>query len=131
MEQLTLTAQARRTGVYDVVVCGGGPAGVAAGIAAARAGARVLLVEQTGCLGGAATNGMVSLWLGSYTRDHQHKVIAGILDEIVERALAPDARLRREALVQALLARLAGNQDVNERVFLLRERQCIIRDVVH
>ncbi|MFC1718772.1 FAD-dependent oxidoreductase [Candidatus Poribacteria bacterium] len=37
---------------YDVVVAGGGPAGSAAAICAARLGAKVLLVEATGCLGG-------------------------------------------------------------------------------
>ncbi|NMB25032.1 MAG: FAD-dependent oxidoreductase, partial [Firmicutes bacterium] len=41
---------------YDLVVAGGGPAGSAAAICAARLGARVLLVEATGCLGGMATS---------------------------------------------------------------------------
>ncbi len=41
----------------DVLVCGGGPAGFCAAIAAARAGAKVLLIEQTNCLGGIATAG--------------------------------------------------------------------------
>jgi len=36
----------------DVVVCGGGPAGVAAAVGAARKGAKALLLEQHGCLGG-------------------------------------------------------------------------------
>lgn len=45
---------------YDVVVCGGGPAGIAAAAAAATAGCRTLLVEQTGRLGGMGTNGMVN-----------------------------------------------------------------------
>ncbi len=44
---------------YDVLVAGGGPAGSAAAIAAARLGARVLLAEGTGCLGGMATSGMM------------------------------------------------------------------------
>ncbi|NLO74911.1 MAG: FAD-dependent oxidoreductase [candidate division WS1 bacterium] len=46
---------------YDVVVVGGGPAGVGAAITAARHGASVLLVEQWSCLGGLATLGLVNI----------------------------------------------------------------------
>lgn len=45
---------------YDVVVCGAGPAGVAAAIAAARAGASTLLLERYGFVGGMATAGLVN-----------------------------------------------------------------------
>ena len=45
---------------YDVVVCGGGPAGFIAAIAAARSGARTALVEQYGFLGGMATSSYVA-----------------------------------------------------------------------
>jgi len=47
---------------WDVLVAGGGPAGCAAAIAAAREGARTLLVEATGCLGGMGTAGLVTCW---------------------------------------------------------------------
>ena len=43
---------------YDVVCAGGGASGVFAAVAAARTGARVLLLERTGFLGGAAALGM-------------------------------------------------------------------------
>ncbi|WP_116948277.1 FAD-dependent oxidoreductase [Jiangella endophytica] len=46
----------------DVVVCGGGPAGFAAAVAAARAGARTVLLEAHGCLGGVWTAGALS-WI--------------------------------------------------------------------
>ena len=52
--------------IYDVVVVGGGAAGLAAAIAAAEAGARTALVERYGFLGGMATAGMVSTVCGLY-----------------------------------------------------------------
>ena len=57
-----ITEAARQTDVcaeVDVLVCGGGSAGVAAAVAAARSGARVLLLERYGYLGGLATGGLV------------------------------------------------------------------------
>lgn len=44
----------------DVIVCGGGPAGIAAAISAARAGARTRLFEVNGCLGGVWTSGLLT-----------------------------------------------------------------------
>lgn len=52
---------------YDVVVAGGGAAGVAAAVGAARLGARTLLIERYGFLGGAATNALVLSYCGFYT----------------------------------------------------------------
>ena len=48
---------------WDVIVIGGGAAGCAAAIAAAREGVRTLLVEAAGMLGGIATAGLLSEWI--------------------------------------------------------------------
>ena len=48
---------------YDVIVAGGGIAGIAAALAAARAGKRVLLLERMFALGGLATLGLVTIYL--------------------------------------------------------------------
>lgn len=49
----------------DVLVVGGGPAGVGAALAAARQGANTLLIEQSGAVGGVATSGLMSHWTGN------------------------------------------------------------------
>ena len=49
---------------YDVIVAGGGPAGIAAAVSAARAGAKTALIERYGILGGMLTSGHVQPILG-------------------------------------------------------------------
>ncbi len=75
IEQLAELARA------DVAVCGGGPAGAIAALCAARQGARVVLLEQTGCLGGMATSGLVPAII--HLSDRQHWVAAGTPLDIV------------------------------------------------
>lgn len=58
-------------GEYDVVVCGGGPAGCAAAIGAARHGARTLLLEKDGYLGGATVSQLVCVILSTNGADFQ------------------------------------------------------------
>ena len=48
---------------YDVIICGGGVAGIAAALAAARQGARTLLLEKEYALGGLATLGLIVIYL--------------------------------------------------------------------
>jgi hypothetical protein len=73
----------------DVLVCGGGVAGSAAGIAAARMGVRTLLVESRESLGGICTNGYVSGIAGA---------VEGICEEWVDRLAAKGAALKRPHL---------------------------------
>lgn len=67
---------------YDLVVAGGGPAGAAAAICAARLGARVLLVEALGCLGGTGTSGLVTAF--DPMANGEQMVVGGLMKEIVE-----------------------------------------------
>ncbi|MFD2327910.1 FAD-dependent oxidoreductase [Cohnella sp. GCM10020058] len=68
----------------DVVVTGGGPAGVNAALAAARGGARTVLVERYGFLGGMSTAALVYPWMTFHTMEGK-QVVAGIAQEIVDR----------------------------------------------
>jgi hypothetical protein len=74
-------------GEFDVVVIGGGPAGITTAAAAARAGRSTLLVERYGFLGGAGTMGGLSTFCGLHAKVHgEHRqVIHGLADEMLER----------------------------------------------
>ncbi len=65
----------------DVVVCGGGPAGIAAALAAARSGARTVLLEAHGCLGGVWTAGALCWILDAHAKDGIMREITAALDE--------------------------------------------------
>ena len=67
---------------YDVLVAGGGPAGICAAVEAARAGAKVLLVEATGMLGGMATASLVPGWCGFH--DGEKYIHRGLAKEILD-----------------------------------------------
>lgn len=72
---------------YDVAVLGGGPAGIVAAISAARNGAKTILVERYGFLGGMSTAAMVYPWMTFHTATGE-QVIKGIAQEIVDRLMA-------------------------------------------
>ena len=65
-------------GEYDVLVCGAGPSGVCAAVSAARAGAKVLLAERYGSVGGMLTAGLIDPILGTVSRGTMY-------DEIIRR----------------------------------------------
>lgn len=66
----------------DVLVCGGGPAGIGAAIRAARLGVSTMVVENQECLGGIATAGMMSHWGGRSSS----KVMTELFDRTYEKA---------------------------------------------
>ena len=90
---------------YDVVVCGGGPAGFGAAISAARHGQKTLLLELNGATGGTATSGALPFWLGHTNGSipflqmvakglaykdcpHPRRAVGGIFEEAMNRIKA-------------------------------------------
>jgi hypothetical protein len=86
----TITEPARQIpvyGEYEVAVLGGGPAGIAAAVAAARAGRRTLLIERYGFLGGMGTAAGVTNFCGLHANVHgeMHRVVQGIASDLLAR----------------------------------------------
>ena len=89
---------------YDLAVIGGGFAGVAAALAAARGGAKVLIVEKSNCLGGAAVNCLVNPFMQYWTEMDGKRVdlSAGIFKEIHDRLEHHNAMSKESFLEEEL-----------------------------
>ncbi|MBQ6679185.1 MAG: FAD-dependent oxidoreductase [Lachnospiraceae bacterium] len=71
----------------DVIVIGGGPAGIGAALSAARQHVKTVLIEQSGDVGGVSTTGLMSHWTGDTS--------GGIYEEILDRSARPGAPSRQ------------------------------------
>ena len=107
----------------DVLVCGGGPAGVGAAIRAGRMGADVMLIEAFDCLGGIATAGMMSHWTGHSSS----KVLAEIFKRSYEKCRilgyaeengCPDYTINQEVL-KLVLEEMAAEANVKIMYYTL------------
>jgi len=99
---------------YDIVVCGGGPAGWIAAVSAAREGKQTALIEKYGFIGGTATAGYVVPISGFFFKER--RVVGGIAWEFVERL---------EALDAAFVEYPKGHVSVNPEYYKLVARQML------
>jgi hypothetical protein len=119
---MLITESPRETpvaGVYDIVVVGGGPAGVIAATAAARNGARTLLIERYGFVGGMATSALVTPISEFRVGGRQH--IGGIPLELMRRAAE---------LGGAELDRDSGNWPVDDEILKLAAQRLLVQSGV-
>ena len=91
----------------DVLVCGGGPAGIGAALGAAKGEVSVMIIEKNNCLGGLATTGLVTTFAGSSifsdSEDddptvNRRQVIKGVVWEFIERLIQEDGAISPEEL---------------------------------
>ena len=79
-------------GEYEVVVLGGGPAGIASAVAAGRSGRATILIERYGFMGGAGTAAGLSTFCGLHAAVHgrHEQVVHGVADDVLDRLEAMD-----------------------------------------
>ncbi len=112
MQANSITEQSRQTplwGEYEVVVLGGGPAGLAAALAAARAGRSTIIIERYGFFGGAGTAAGLSTFCGLHAVVHgkHEQVVHGIADDVLARLAAMDGLNKPHLTVQNQITALS------------------------
>ena len=85
MQKIKIETYAQKKEKYDVIVVGGGIAGVSASVSASREGAKVLLLEKGVNLGGLATGGLIS-WYEPLCDGRGNQIIKGISEELIRLA---------------------------------------------
>ena len=105
---------------YDLAVIGGGFAGVAAALAAARAGVKVLIVEKSNCLGGAAVNCLVNPFMPYWTEVDGRRInlSSGIFREIHDRLEERNA-MRKESFLEEELKYILNEMIAEANIDLL------------
>jgi hypothetical protein len=104
----------RVSGRYDVIVVGGGLAGVAAAVAAVRAGVSVCLLDKAFGLGGLATLGQVTVWL-PLCDGYGRQVTSGLSEEMLKLSVADLGRDNPTARFIGIPPAWRENGDVEER----------------
>ncbi len=120
----------------DVLVSGGGVAGIAAALAAARSGARVLLIEKSFILGGLATSGLVTIYL-PLCDGRGRQVSFGLAEELFKLSIKygyeenyPTAWLDREASVEERSTGARYEVQFNAQLFALAAEELLIKEGV-
>ena len=96
MATLNLQREIPINSAYDVIVVGGGPSGCTAAAGAAREGARTLLVEQTGSLGGMGTSALVPAWCPF--SDKEKIIYCGLAEKVFTASKAGMAHIDPKAM---------------------------------
>lgn len=84
----SITLNVKKEYNCDVLVCGGGVSGFASAVSAARNGAKTILIESGGFLGGTATKGMVGPFMTCYDAKGEQRIIKGLYEELESRLVA-------------------------------------------
>ncbi len=105
---------------YDVAIIGGGFAGVAAALAAARGGAKVLLIEKSNCLGGAASVALVNPFMGCRTTINGERVdLCGGIYQEIRRLLEARSAMMRDSFLEEELKYVLNELILGEGIDLL------------
>ncbi len=106
----------------DVIVAGGGSAGVAAAVSAGRSGAKVLLIEQKGSLGGVMTSGLLTYFL-----DYENK--SGLMLEIIEKLEAVNSQIHPQTFDPEEMKYLLEQLCVESNVQILYHTRVVAANV--